>query len=146
MGAATSGVPDMGALMFPSSDPLAYPAQQAMTSQSFMNPNDFTQRSLSDLANGSPTLGQFADSNQFDATEGQLFGQLPSWLFERQTFQGNRDLNFDQILMSGSGNQNMNFDSDLISSPDANLHQMFDTTSTRDNWGSMDNQRHSYHG
>lgn len=90
---ANNGIPYLHGLMFPSTDPFAYPNQPMMEldTQNLKQENDLDNSRAQQLFMGGSGAG--TGNGMFDDLEGQLFGPLPPYMIQGQ--QG-----FD---MSGSG-------------------------------------------
>ncbi|KAL2074597.1 hypothetical protein VTL71DRAFT_8375 [Oculimacula yallundae] len=111
-----TGVPDLGAMMFPSNDPFAYPNQPMMEFENIKQENVMmsnTQVPPIYLPNGGP--GQ-----EYDDLQGQLFGPLPPYLSQAQTqYDMQAPMNSGNMMGGGQGlnynagvpiNEEMNFD------------------------------------
>ncbi|RDL40450.1 uncharacterized protein BP5553_00429 [Venustampulla echinocandica] len=127
-----NSVPDLSAMMFPSTDPFAYPPNQPM-----MELDNVKHENLGNFDN-SQNQGMFMPSNTsapgvYDDLEGQLFGPLPPYLIQGQPnfdFQGQTDLGGG--MMSGLNPPNMNYNPGLAQNGDMNF-----VLSDNDEWNNM---------
>lgn len=77
-------IPDLGAMMFPSADPFAYPNQPMMNFDSLQQKPRFMGNSI-DTSMPNIFIGSGAGvSSPYDNLEGQLFGPLPPYLMQNQ--------------------------------------------------------------
>ena len=87
---------DLGAMMFPSADPFAYPNQPIMTFDNLQQKSGFTGNAI-DTSIPNMFLGNGPGvSSPYDNLEGQLFGPLPPYLMHTQP-----GVDMSQIDMSG---------------------------------------------
>ncbi|KAG9232522.1 fungal-specific transcription factor domain-containing protein [Amylocarpus encephaloides] len=129
-----SALPDLSAMMFPSSDPFTYPQNQPM-----MEYDNVKQENLGHF-NPSPEPGMFIPNNAatgsgiYDDLEGQLFGPLPPYLSQgQQNFDFQPQMNLDPSMMSGMNTQNMTYQSGFT--PDENMN--FVLTGDNGGWSDM---------
>jgi hypothetical protein len=83
---SSNGIPDLGALIFPSADPFAYPGR-SMTDLSNRQVKTEPMGGLLDNSSSMPNMylpNGLSVSNPFDSLEGQLFGPLPPYLTQNQ--------------------------------------------------------------
>lgn len=108
-------VPDLGAMMFPSNDPFAYPNQPMMEYENIKQQNlglmNGAQMPPMYMSNGAP-------GRMYDDLEGQLFGPLPPYLSQTQNSY-DIQVPMNNGMMNGQGmgynpgvqtNEEMNFD------------------------------------
>lgn len=87
---------DLGAMMFPSADPFAYPNQAMMSFDNLQQKSGFMGNSI-DTSVPTMFIGGGANvSSPYDNLEGQLFGPLPPYLIQTQP-----GANMSQMDMSG---------------------------------------------
>lgn len=107
-----TNLPDMGAMMFPSADPFAYPNQAMIEFDQHLQQNQQTDQKINPgmfepgnrnsgqalpnlfMGNGTPPPG----ASLYDNLEGQLFGPLPPYLMQSQGAMG---MNGGEMDMSG---------------------------------------------
>lgn len=128
----TDGLPDLGAMMFPSADPFAYPNQPMMELEAakedpLHNILDRSQVQPMFLSNGpsGPAV--------YDDLEGQLFGPLPPYLMQGQH-------NFDLPMDSMMGGLNPNDMNGMVSSgmtPNADMNFDGIFSGEGDEWNNM---------
>ena len=124
-----TGVPDLGAMMFPSNDPFAYPNQPMMEFDNIKQENIMMSNSQVPpiyLPNGGP--GQ-----EYDDLQGQLFGPLPPYLSQAQT-------NFALQAPMAPGNmmgggQEMNYHAGVPTNEDMNFDGIF--SGDAEDWSNM---------
>ncbi|KAK0124497.1 hypothetical protein ONS95_009447 [Cadophora gregata] len=127
--AVNTGVPDLGAMMFPSNDPFAYPNQPMMEFENIKQENVMmsnTQVPPIYLPNGGP--GQ-----EYDDLQGQLFGPLPPYLSQAQT---NYDMQGSMAPgnMMGGGHE-MNYHAGVPTNEDMNFDRIF--SGDGEDWSNM---------
>ncbi|CZT49777.1 related to transcriptional activator Mut3p [Rhynchosporium secalis] len=124
-----TGVPDLGAMMFPSNDPFAYPNQPMMAFENVKQENLMMNNSQVPpiyLPNGLP--GQ-----EYDDLQGQLFGPLPPYLAQAQT-----PYDFQGAMASGNmmgGGQNLNYHAGVPINDEMNFDGIF--SGDGEDWSNM---------
>lgn len=134
-----SNLPDMGAMMFPSADPFAYPNQPMIEFDNQQQKNGMVN-SYMDGSSGPSNMflsnGTAPQPNLYDNLEGQLFGPLPPYLMQNQS---NIDMgNMDMNMISGMTPQDINRQRGTFT-PTAgqglNFEDIF--AGTNEEWGNM---------
>ncbi len=128
---SNNGIPDLGAMMFSSADPFAYPNQPLMEFDSHqqkmqMMGNMLDESNVSNMfyGNGSSV------PTPYDSLEGQLFGPLPPYLMQNQP---NPDI--IQMEMSGMPGLNPSAHSGLTPCATMNFDEIF--VEGNDEWNKM---------
>jgi hypothetical protein len=75
---------DLGAMMFPSADPFAYPNQAMMSFDNLQQKPGFMGNSIDTSVSNMFIGGRANVSSPYDNLEGQLFGPLPPYLMQTQ--------------------------------------------------------------
>ena len=115
---ANSVLPQVGAMMFPSTDPFAYPSRPAMTFQSL----DMTS---ANTTSEPPSFLRTDDLPIYNDVQGQLFGPLPPWIRGPQTMEVQYPGNFDHSMMSGISGQDVNYHTGFTPNAETNLDGIF---------------------
>jgi hypothetical protein len=87
---------DLGAMMFPSADPFAYPNQAMMSFDNLQQKPGFMGNSIDTSVPNMFIGGRANVSSPYDNLEGQLFGPLPPYLMQAQL-----GVDMSQMDMSG---------------------------------------------
>jgi hypothetical protein len=93
---------DLGAMMFPSADPFAYPHQAVMSFDNIHQKPGFIGNLIDNSVPNIFIGGGTNISNPYDSLEGQLFGPLPPYLMQTQP-----GVNMSQMDMSGISGFNL---------------------------------------
>lgn len=130
-----NGVPDLGAMMFPSNDPFAYPNHPMMEFDNIKQENVMMSNSQIPtiyLPNGGP--GQ-----EYDDLQGQLFGPLPPYLSQTQTHYDLQGPMGPGNMMggdgAGGGGQEMNYHAGVVPNEDMNFDGIF--SGDGEDWSNM---------
>jgi hypothetical protein len=129
-----SGLPDLGAMMFPSGDPFAYPNQPMTEFDNIKQENIGSMKSSRAppmfLSNGTSGPGIYDD------LEGQLFGPLPPYLLQgQQPFDMTGQMGAGSNVMSSVFNpQEMSYPASAVPDVDLDFDGIFSGSGDRDDW------------
>ena len=120
---ASSALPGLSAMMFPSADPFAYP------NQPMMEFDNIKQESV-----GNTPQMNFTSSGPgiYDDLEGQLFGPLPPYMMEGQP---NFDISQMETGMPGLNPQEYNYNTGITPNGDMNFDGIF--SGEGEEWSNM---------
>lgn len=135
-----SGLPDLNAMMFPSTDPFAYPNQPMMEFDNRQQKIELMENLLDSsitsnmfLSNNNTTASNTV-SNPYDNLEGQLFGPLPPYLLQLQPTDISQ-LDYQGGLVGGFNQQDLNGHSGLTPNGGLAFDEIFG--SGNDDWNNM---------
>lgn len=124
-----TAVPDLGAMMFPSADPFAYPNQPMMEFDNIKQENV-------GMMGGSPVppiyLSSGGPTREFDDLQGQLFGPLPPYLTQAPH---SYDLQGQMGAEHMMGGQNMNYNAGVPTNEEMNFDGIF--SGDGEDWNNM---------
>jgi len=126
-------IPELGAMMFPSADPFAYPNQPMIDFESRHTKQEFAGNIL-DTSHPNMYLSNIGTnvSSPYDNIEGQLFGPLPPYLMQNQP---NMDLSQMSMPMPGLNPQEIRAHSGLTPRVGVNFDEIF--AEGNDEWNNM---------
>jgi hypothetical protein len=121
-----NGIPDLGAMMFPSADPFAYPNQPMIDFDARQPKHEY----IGNMLDASPMPmylpNTSSGSGPYDSIEGQLFGPLPPYLMQSQGNMDMGQLNMNGMAGAGPGNpQDLRAHSGLTPGVGLNFDEIF---------------------
>jgi hypothetical protein len=126
-------IPELGAMMFSSADPFAYPNQPMIDFENRQLKQEFVGNMLETSAPNMYLSNTATNvSSPYDNIEGQLFGPLPPYLMQNQP---NIDMSQMNMTMPGLNPQQMRSHSGLTPGVGVNFDEIF--AESNDEWNNM---------
>ncbi|PBP28638.1 hypothetical protein BUE80_DR000246 [Diplocarpon rosae] len=123
----SSAVPDLGAMMFSSNDPFAYPNQPVL------NPDHIKQEGMGRVSGTQAVPMYFSENgpgHAYDDLQGQLFGPLPPYLSQTQP-----NINMQGVMGTHMMGQNLTYATSVAPSDEVNFDGI--VSGDGENWSNM---------